>query len=263
MKEQRALTQLLGVYYFSESEIYFKFKSLLTKGITFKFSADKLKPNSHALDYLEILIMNLHEHSLDVINNYGELLEYNYKMLLFSDETIEIFDGKNKFKINLQDYLKYQINRANFREKVEPIEHNYEIFIKLTKEGESRKKVEELLNQPQEIAKGACESILQEMKRTLNSSYFKSYPKRYKTFLNRLHLWGQKTKDLTKEDVKVIVENLSPQDFGQKDIVFLYYLKLFFSRHNLSNTQMFNLIKKTLSGRKNNQNKLIKKYDKG
>ncbi len=163
MNEQKALTQLLGVYYFSESEIYLKFKYLLKKGITFKFTADKLKKGSSPLDYLEILIMNHHEHSVDVINNYGELLEYNYKMLLFSDEVIEISYGKDTHKINLQEYLKYQINRSNFKEMIEPLDYDYEIFIKLIKEGETRKKVEQLINQPQEIANTTCESLLQEI----------------------------------------------------------------------------------------------------
>lgn len=210
------------------------------------------------LDFISLLSESL----IDVGYTFS-ILDHNIKLHLFDDDQIEYWISykKQEFahsKVCLSEYAAYQITK-----KMPPISDTeiitYRIKLKLVKPGDSRKQYEKkCILDMDNYARETILSLHQEFCSWKDQPKLEeNYPARFETLLDRMALWGHRPQ--TEEELKMYLHNITPSDFGIKDIVKLSYLPDLFFKDDLPNDKLFTQLNTVMSARKNFYEALCKK----
>ena len=255
--QKNELAKLLNDYHNSEHDCYFYLKNQLQNGIILNFTFLSLNEPTHLepIDFFYATYL-ISERKIDVGYNYSEL-EHNTKILLFDDDTIEFSLYENNNLINkaenfsLKPFSSYSINRPTNLFKSNKFVSNYQIHIKLKKNGEARNVYEKnTLDNPALFSQKIKTDISAVLKVYSSKNLEEDYPQRLPWIKERLKLWGYETKNLSAQQISQILKDLGDSDFGIKDIVQLTYILDVFVKEDTSNQQMYNMLEKITSSRK-------------
>lgn len=263
MKKQD-LAKLLNDYHNSEFELYFKLKEELNSGINLNFTNLSLGSQKieEALDIFYI-IHEVSERFVDVGYNYSEL-DHNIKILLFDDDIVDfkLFENNKLIgtfnDISLKPFSSYLINRMPNIFKDRKKTSNYQIFLKLKKQGEERSLYEKnTIEDPSIFSKKIKTDISTILKSYISKNLEEDYPQKIPWMRERLKLWGYETSHLSAQDISGLISSLGDADFGVKDIVQLTYIPDLFVNEKCKNEKIIKELDKILGLRRETWKKTI------